>query len=341
LTLYHNDTRSLRTSTGTKNHQQVRQAIKKRKPAFLSAIRRFNKICTELKEMLKPEWNIPVPEPLPTDVHELRDESHLMEDVWIERTVGATPRWIESPEVRRGIRSMLILDRCKEERLRLGKEADTMCRWFGDELMRTELAIADPTSRFINLFYPRSFAVFVHRPNTPPVSDQPIRRCLENHRTRLLLCEPKWSGSPAVSKTRYQHHLDAARKTTERVSSALNWGSETIWLPVVEHHTHLLDFDSVTFAGDDEAETALANASPNPFRSDPSLDADAADLPDSEALMLQDMIEDEAQEEAQDSGDEENGVELAFDVLWVSPVRVSTSANVTIANKYDPGTVRH
>ncbi|RXW14843.1 hypothetical protein EST38_g11010 [Candolleomyces aberdarensis] len=220
---------------GTKNHQQVRAAIKKRKPAFVSAIRRFNKTCAELKELIKPEWNIPVPEPLPTDVHELRDESHLMEDVWIERTVGRTPRWIESPEVRTGIQAMLTLDRCKEERLRLGKEADNMCRWFGDELTKTELAIADPT----------------------------------------------------------------------------------IWLPVIEHHTHIIDFDSATFADDEETDTALEIASPDPFQPDPTLDADAADLPNSDAFMLQDIFEDEAE----DSGNEEPNDWHAFNVIWVAPVR--------------------
>ena len=121
-------------------------AIEKRKPPFLSAIRRFNKLCAELQELLKPEWNIPVPEPLPTDVHKLRTQSHIMEDVWIEQNTGEVPRWLESPEVRKGIRAMLSLDRCREERTRLGKECDNMCRWFGAELTKTKIAKADPKS---------------------------------------------------------------------------------------------------------------------------------------------------------------------------------------------------
>lgn len=137
------------THEGTKEHQRVRTAIEKRKPPFLSAIRRFNKLCAELKELLKSEWNIPVPEALPTDIHKLRTKSHIMEDVWIERSVGQTPRWIESPEVRQGIRAMLSLDRCKEERVRLGREADNMCRWFGAELTKTMLAKTDPKSMIL------------------------------------------------------------------------------------------------------------------------------------------------------------------------------------------------
>jgi hypothetical protein len=71
-----------------------------------------------------------------------------MEDVWIKRDFGKTPRWIESPEVREGIRAMLSLDQCREERQRLGREADNMCQWFGNELTYTEIVIADPKSAF-------------------------------------------------------------------------------------------------------------------------------------------------------------------------------------------------
>ncbi|KAJ2912602.1 hypothetical protein MD484_g7823, partial [Candolleomyces efflorescens] len=51
---------------GTKEHQRVRTAIEKRKPPFLSAIRRFNKLCAELQELLKPEGH---PGAIPAIVH--------------------------------------------------------------------------------------------------------------------------------------------------------------------------------------------------------------------------------------------------------------------------------
>lgn len=102
--------------------------------------------------LLNPEWGIPIPKPLPTTIHQLKETSHLMEDVWIEPTSGPIPRWLESLDVREGIRAMLKLDRCKEERVRLGKEADNMCRWFGNELKNTHLAMANLNSElFITL----------------------------------------------------------------------------------------------------------------------------------------------------------------------------------------------
>ena len=41
---------------------------------------------------------------------------------------------------------MFQLDHCIEERWRLGVEADNLCRWFGREVLATEVAIALPAS---------------------------------------------------------------------------------------------------------------------------------------------------------------------------------------------------
>lgn len=115
----------------------------------MTAIRKFNKYCEKLAELHKPEWNIPLPDPLPTTLSALRDASYLMEDVWICRQPGSVPRWLDDADVREGIRSVLKLDRCLEERRRLGLEADNMCRWFGRELCALEVALIDPSSKFI------------------------------------------------------------------------------------------------------------------------------------------------------------------------------------------------
>lgn len=69
-----------------------------------------------------------------------------MEDVWITRSKEATPAWLENLDVREGIRAMLKVDRCLEERRRLGVEADNLLQWFGRELCALELAIATPSS---------------------------------------------------------------------------------------------------------------------------------------------------------------------------------------------------
>jgi hypothetical protein len=132
---------------GTKLHQMTRKAISKCKPALMNVIRKFNKYCMTLETLYKPEWDVPLPEPLPTQLAVLRDSSTLMEDVWITPMDSQVPRWLEDVDVREGIRAVLKMDRCLEERRRLGLEADNLCRWFGCKLSAVEVALATPSSK--------------------------------------------------------------------------------------------------------------------------------------------------------------------------------------------------
>jgi hypothetical protein len=133
---------------GTKLHQQTRKAITKRTPALMTAIRRFNRYCETLKGLYKPEWNLPLPEPLPTELIALREAPHLMEDVWTTRSETAIPRWLEDVNVRRGIRAMLKRDRCQEELKRLEREAHNLSEFFGSELLAIERAMMSPDSEY-------------------------------------------------------------------------------------------------------------------------------------------------------------------------------------------------
>lgn len=134
---------------GTKVHQSTRDAIAKRKPALLKAIKKFNGYCEQLAAIYRPEWELPLPDALPVKLDDLRNSPSLMEDVWITRTAPEVPRWLEDIDVRAGIRAMLKLDHCLEEQRRLGQEADNLCRWFGRELLAIEAAIASPSSELV------------------------------------------------------------------------------------------------------------------------------------------------------------------------------------------------
>lgn len=141
LPCYFDYTASPKFLIGTKLHQQTRKAISKRTPALMTAIRKFNKYCDELEALYQDEWGFPLPQALPTELGALRDEPDLLADVWISPTAGNTPKWLEDSDTRQGIRAMLTLDRCREERRRLGNEADNLCRWYGRELSGIELAL--------------------------------------------------------------------------------------------------------------------------------------------------------------------------------------------------------
>jgi len=95
--------------------------------AVMSVIRKFNNYCALLEELYNPSYAIPLPTPLPTKLAELRNDQSLLEDVWITRSHGEVPLWLKDSDVRSAIRAMLKLDRCHEEQLRLGMEADNLC----------------------------------------------------------------------------------------------------------------------------------------------------------------------------------------------------------------------
>src|SRR5271170_8216007 len=113
---------------GTKLHQHTQKAIARQKPALISALHKFNKYCETLETLYDPAWSIPLPQPLPTDLSELRNCTHLMEDVWVTPSDGNIPRWLEDPDIREGIRAMLKADRCLEEQGRIVMEAENLCR---------------------------------------------------------------------------------------------------------------------------------------------------------------------------------------------------------------------
>ncbi|KAI0710611.1 hypothetical protein C8Q76DRAFT_624385 [Earliella scabrosa] len=188
---------------GTKLHQQTRKAISKRTPALLTAIRKFNNYCEELRKQYKKKWDIPLPGPLPVELGTLREDPSLLTDVWITPlTSDPRPRWLNDPDVRRGIRAMLARDRCLEERKRLGEEADNLCRWYGRELAAVELALRTP--RF-----------------------QPIMFLLEQRKAELLLLQARWR-TPLASHLRFASKTEEAIRIAERVSGtaqpkALTW----------------------------------------------------------------------------------------------------------------------
>ncbi|TFK61371.1 hypothetical protein BDN72DRAFT_743548, partial [Pluteus cervinus] len=129
-------------SLGTKLHQHTRTAIKKRAPALITSIRKFNKYCEELKQLRPPgKDTIPLPSQLPTTLADLR-HSTLWEDVWTTEITGATPtRWLDDVKTRGGIRAMLKRQRCEEEKSRLKIEALNLTVWYEHELRGIENAL--------------------------------------------------------------------------------------------------------------------------------------------------------------------------------------------------------
>ena len=108
---------------------------------LMAAIQKFNKYCDALVALSDPAANIPLPRHLKTDLSIFQDDPYLMEDVWVHPSTEAAPLWLTDTKVWKGIRAMLKIDWCTEERCHLGIEADNLCQCFGRELTAVELSI--------------------------------------------------------------------------------------------------------------------------------------------------------------------------------------------------------
>ncbi|KAG6881236.1 hypothetical protein C0993_002278, partial [Termitomyces sp. T159_Od127] len=158
----------------------------------MAGLRKYNDVCAMLATMYKPEWNVPLPEPLPTELQPLRDAPNLMEDVWISRPMEEVPRWLSDNAVRKGIRAMLKVERCTEELRRLHMEATNLSRWFGRELAAIELALMEP-------------------------SNACLRVPLEQRRSHLLNLRSLWPG-PLMPR----HIFDSLVSQATEVAQTLN-----------------------------------------------------------------------------------------------------------------------
>lgn len=132
-----------------------------------------------------------------------------MEDVWISQS-GDIPRWLDDADVRQGIRAMLKIDRCLEERCRLGREADNLCRWFGRELAAIELVLHEQRSTSCHF---QTLST-----NSQTISlDHPIAVQLQQKRDRLIHLQGRWS-NPLASSLRFEFHVREAREIVQRVT---------------------------------------------------------------------------------------------------------------------------
>ncbi|CAK5280804.1 unnamed protein product [Mycena citricolor] len=122
-----------REPLGTKLHQAARKALSKRQPTLHCLIDKFNSFCSRLEEIQPPHCSVPIPLPLPTKLNELKSHTNLFEDIWITPSDGGVPLWLCDENVRQGISSLHVLDRCHEEDLRLSRESENMLRWIDQE----------------------------------------------------------------------------------------------------------------------------------------------------------------------------------------------------------------
>ncbi|KAJ7579774.1 hypothetical protein C8J56DRAFT_867767 [Mycena floridula] len=248
---------------GTKAHQITRKSIQKRAPVIANGIKVFNSHVDTLQEMAEehPDCRIPIPDRLPTTIKELRECPHLHEDVWISKSAnGEIPRWLADLDLRTAIWARLRLDRCDEERRRLGRESDNICRWFGRKLAALELAIR--CDRF------KDFSIL-----------------LRQQRDHLLSLKRRWA-TPMVSVTHFDNRIAAALALVQRLTS----GAEPlIWQPIIHHQPadDAIAEDSSETESDSEAEPPSSNVRLEDILEVLDLEDDEGDLTDTPSPLAE------------------------------------------------------
>jgi hypothetical protein len=112
----------------------MQRAIEKHKPTLLRLISKYNMYCAEIAEDWRPRCHIPMLSPLPTETTVHCNDPSLYQDLWVYPTLGRVPRWMDDADVRNGIRSVHIIDRCVEETVRLKLECASVSRWLQNKL---------------------------------------------------------------------------------------------------------------------------------------------------------------------------------------------------------------
>lgn len=98
--------------------------------------------CEKLDRLCPVGCPIPIPAPLPTQLNALWSDLSLHEDVCISPSPGGIPAWLVDDDVRDGLRSLHMIDRCREEANRLNLDRTNLKNWLINESLIVRKALA-------------------------------------------------------------------------------------------------------------------------------------------------------------------------------------------------------
>jgi hypothetical protein len=99
----------------------VEHAIKRREPGILKLAKMYNNLCNQLRSCVqqhKVPRNAVLPQPIDTKQLFVLD---VDDDIWQDVGLGdnedddTAPLWLSDPNVRNGVKHVLVLDCCHEE----------------------------------------------------------------------------------------------------------------------------------------------------------------------------------------------------------------------------------
>ncbi|EJD36772.1 hypothetical protein AURDEDRAFT_73874 [Auricularia subglabra TFB-10046 SS5] len=123
-----------------KDHAQMRDLVNSREKNLSALVRKFNSLVTQMEVLVKsskgPRRTMRLPRRLDSKKLFRLD---VDDEIWEEdpglgpQDEGDLPAWQVNAKVRRGIRALLEVDRCREERERLSAEARALVSWWSEE----------------------------------------------------------------------------------------------------------------------------------------------------------------------------------------------------------------
>ncbi|PPQ96562.1 hypothetical protein CVT26_006290 [Gymnopilus dilepis] len=116
------------------------QQLKRKEPGIQKLARTYNKLCDDMAQLIKDKCAPPGAR-VPSKVNvESLFKLDVDDDIWQDNGLTSdmddalqVPGWLGNETIRKGIKALLLYDRCREERRRLLKERRSMQEWFTEE----------------------------------------------------------------------------------------------------------------------------------------------------------------------------------------------------------------
>lgn len=123
-----------------KLHTHTKKEMRRREPGIIALASRYNKLCIEMETIIKRN-EAPKGAVIPLQIErqgifKLDVDDDIWQDVGLEEEdeyQGNVPDWLGNESVREGIKCLLQLDRCREEKERLIMEMKRMPEWMLEE----------------------------------------------------------------------------------------------------------------------------------------------------------------------------------------------------------------
>jgi hypothetical protein len=126
------------SSSADKLRNHAEGQIKRKEPGIQQLRKKYNELCVDLDSMIAygsaPRGAVSPHKMDGEGLFQLDVDDEIWQDIGLDDgVVGEIPGWMGNDDIRKGIKTLLELDRCEEEERRLCKERQAMQEWMIEE----------------------------------------------------------------------------------------------------------------------------------------------------------------------------------------------------------------